>query len=92
MKAERRARAAAQKREREKDTRRKLLLGAMHMENLKNGDSLISEEALKAGLDVFLKRDTDRALFGLPPLGSGKILFKPESVKGCQVGRPVYAA
>lgn len=58
-KAERRARAAAQKRERQRDTRRKILLGALWMQELKNGDAAVLEKA-KAKLDTFLKRDADR--------------------------------
>lgn len=74
-KAERRARAAAQKRERQRDTRRKILLGALWMQELKNGDAAVLEKA-KAKLDTFLKRDADRELFGLPPLNPSEP-FRP---------------
>lgn len=65
-KAERRARAAIKKQERAKDTRRKILLGALWLEKLKNGT--VSAETAKAELDPFLTRNADRELFGLPPL------------------------
>ena len=48
-------------RERQTDTRRKILLGTLWMQELKNGDAAVLEKA-KA------KLDTDRELFGLPPL------------------------
>ena len=64
--AERRARAEIKKREHAKDTRRKILLGALWLEKLKNGTA--SVETAKAELDPFLTRNADRELFRLPPL------------------------
>lgn len=64
--AERRAKAVMKKRERANDTRRKILLGALWLEKLKNGTA--SVEKAKEQLDPFLKRNADRELFGLPPL------------------------
>lgn len=67
-KAERRARAAIKKQERAKDTRRKILLGAMLLEKIKRGDTDVNQ--IRADLDPFLKRNADRELFGLPPLAT----------------------
>ena len=67
-KAERRARAAIKKQERAKDTRRKILLGAMMLEKIKRGDTDVNQ--IRADLDPFLKRNADRELFGLPPLAT----------------------
>lgn len=64
--AERRARAIEKKRERAKDTRRKILLGAFFLEQMKNGK--ISTDWVKNQLDPFLKRNADRELFGLSPI------------------------
>lgn len=64
-------RAAETKALRANDTRKKILLGAFMLERMgKNPD--YAAKAV-AGLDGFLKRDDDRALFGLAPLP------KPES-------------
>lgn len=67
-KAERRAKYEQKKQERAKDTRRKILLGAMLLEQIKKGDADINK--IKADLDPFLKRNSDRELFGLQPLGA----------------------
>jgi hypothetical protein len=59
-------RATETKAQRANDTRKKILLGAFLMARMeKNPDY-----AAKAmpGIDAFLKRDDDRALFGLQPL------------------------
>lgn len=59
-----RARDAAE--ERKKDTRRKILVGSMHLERAsKYGDH---HERMKKELDKFLTREDDRALFDLQPL------------------------
>lgn len=65
-KAERRAKLIQQKQERTKDTRRKILLGAMLLEKIKRGE--IDHDRIRNDLDPFLRRNTDRELFGLPPL------------------------
>lgn len=49
---------------RNQDTRRKILLGAWYLEKMKDNGI----EAIKNELNEFLKRNSDRALFGLPPL------------------------
>ena len=65
-KAERRAKLIQQKQERTKDTRRKILLGAMLLEKIKRGE--IDPDRIRNDLDPFLRRNADRELFGLPPL------------------------
>lgn len=62
--------AGEKTRERKKDVRRKILLGALVLERLKAGDG--HAEALKAELAGYLTRDNDRALFGLAPLPKAK--------------------
>ncbi len=51
--------------ERRRDTRHKILLGPMMLERV--GDGKTSEKWVKAEIDRFLKREQDRALFGLSP-------------------------
>jgi len=55
--------------EKKADTRRKILLGAYFLEKMKKDGSL---ESIKADLDQFLTRNTDRALFGLPAIEETK--------------------
>ena len=47
--------------ERKKDTRRKILLGALMMDMMKKGE--LDEKKILKRLDSFLTRDTDRLLF-----------------------------
>ncbi len=56
--------AAEKKREREHDTRRKILIGAMVMDRIDSGK--MTEGKLREMLEEFLTRDKDRVLFGLP--------------------------
>ena len=58
--------AGEKTRERKKDARRKILLGALLLERLKKGDP--EAKRFQAELDGYLTRDHDRALFELPPL------------------------
>lgn len=51
-------------RQRKIDTRKKILLGAMLMHWVENGEFKSAD--LLEGLDKFLTRDSDRVLFGLP--------------------------
>lgn len=51
-----------QRKERQEDTRRKILAGALMLEEYKN-----KPEELKKKMDKFLSRDNDRELFGLEP-------------------------
>lgn len=52
-------------RERKEETRRKILLGAYFLDKI-NKDGTF--ETIKQELDAFLKRNSDRILFQLPPL------------------------
>ena len=49
--------------ERKKDTRRKILLGALMMDMMKKGE--LDEKKILKRLDGFLSRNTDRQLFDL---------------------------
>jgi len=50
---------------RKDDTRRKILVGAYFLEQLKNDDDF---DQLVNQLDKFLTRDSERKLFNLPPI------------------------
>lgn len=52
--------------ERKQDTRRKILIGAYYLDEARKNDDGLA--GLKEKLDGYLKRDSDRGLFGLPPL------------------------
>ena len=52
-------------RERKEETRRKILLGAYFLDQLRQNGTL---DSIKNELDGFLKRNSDRALFNLPML------------------------
>lgn len=58
-------RARQQAAERKKDTRRKVLVGAMFLEKVERGE--YAKQTLLDALDKFLIRDEERALFDLPP-------------------------
>ena len=60
-----RVRSRESQEERKRDTRRKILAGAMVLDRVARKD--LSEKLFKADMDSFLERDQDRALFGLPP-------------------------
>ncbi|MDZ9631746.1 hypothetical protein SNB41_11155 [Escherichia coli] len=49
----------------QENTRRKVLVGAWILGKVENGEW--PEQRLLDGLDSYLERDHDRALFGLPP-------------------------
>lgn len=57
--------AREQQQERKRDTRRKVLIGAAVLEQVKSGRW--PEERLHTMMDEFLTQDWDRQLFGLPP-------------------------
>lgn len=59
-----RVRARDQKQKRKEETRRKVLVGAWILGKVESGEW--PEERLLDGLDGYLERDHDRALFGLP--------------------------
>lgn len=50
--------------ERKKDTRRKILVGALFLDHYRNKGEM---ERLIKHLDAYLTRDQDRKLFNLPP-------------------------
>lgn len=58
-------------RERKRNTRRKILIGAYFIEKANEEGSL---DALYQQMDGFLKRNSDRELFGLDPLTNGENL------------------
>ena len=60
-----RVRSRESQEERKRETRRKILAGAMVLDRVARKD--LSEKLFKADMDRFLERDQDRALFGLPP-------------------------
>ncbi len=64
---------AAKSREREKerklDTRRKILIGAMVLEGMKNSEEY--ETKIRQNLDKYLTKNKDRVLFGLPEIKEG---------------------
>ena len=60
-----RVRSRESQEERKRETRRKILAGAMVLDRVKRKD--LSEKLFKADMERFLDRDQDRALFGLPP-------------------------
>ena len=65
-----RVRSRESQEERRRETRRKILAGAMVLDRVKRKE--LSEKLFKADMDRFLDRDQDRALFGLPKLPSRK--------------------
>ena len=60
-----RVRSRESQEERKRETRRKILAGAMVLDRVARKD--LSEKLFKADMDRFLDREQDRALFGLPP-------------------------
>ena len=64
-----RVRSRESQEERKRETRRKILAGAMVLDRVARKD--LSEKLFKADMDRFLERDQDRALFGLPPRPAG---------------------
>ena len=50
--------------ERKRETRRKILVGAMVLDQVQRGEW--PEKRLKAAMDRFLEREQDRTLFELP--------------------------
>lgn len=64
-----RVRSRESQEERKRETRRKILAGAMVLDRVARKE--LAEKLFKDDMDRFLDRDQDRALFGLPPrLGS----------------------
>lgn len=67
------AEAREKNHERKKDTRRKILIGAYYLDQARKVGTL---DDLAYTLDDYLKRDSDRALFGLPSLEEKAIVAK----------------
>lgn len=65
QKQEAQKRVAEAKRTRAQDTRRKVLVGAMMLDQMDKNEA--TKRSVMAELDAFLVRDDDRALFGLYP-------------------------
>ena len=61
----RRVRSRESQEERKRETRRKILAGAMVLDRVARKE--LAEKLFLADMDRFLKRDQDRALFDLPP-------------------------
>lgn len=60
------AQARDKKKERSRDTRRKILIGAMMLAEMKKSE--MTTQAVTKKLEKYLTKDTDRALFGLEPV------------------------
>ena len=56
---------------RKRDTRRKILAGAMVLDRVQRGE--LSLQRFRADMDKFLEKDRDRALFELPPRSTGAV-------------------
>ena len=59
--------ALEKQRERKRDTRRKILIGSYYIKQAVDNNEWSN---LVAVMDKFLKRDSDRTLFNLPPIES----------------------
>ena len=59
-----RVRSRESQEERKRETRRKILAGAMVLDRVARGE--LAEKLFKADMDRFLEREQDRALFDLP--------------------------
>lgn len=57
--------AAEKNRERKRETRRKILIGAYYLDQARDKDQMAD---LQCAMDTYLKRNTDRVLFDLPLL------------------------
>lgn len=64
--AENRERKKLKEQERKDDTRRKILLGAMYLQKMRNDET--AHEKILMSLDRYLTEDRDRKLFNLPLL------------------------
>ena len=60
-----RVRGRAAQEARKRDTHRKILVGAMVLDQVQRGEW--QEKRLKEAMDRFLEKDRDRAVFELPP-------------------------
>ena len=60
--------ARERQKERKRDTRRKIIAGALALENLKRHPDSVFANEMAALIDEYVLKDTDRALFDLEPL------------------------
>lgn len=67
IRLDQRQRSLSSKRERAADTRRKILVGALVLAQVENGEQ--PRENLYSALDRYLTREDDRKLFELPARG-----------------------
>lgn len=74
---ERQRKEKERRKERAIETRRKELVGAFFLDEAKRDPQIAMK--LQAGLDSFLVRDDDRALFGLPPLSEAASVNQGEN-------------
>ena len=65
-----RAKARQRQNQRKRETRRKILMGAMLQDRIDRGK--VPEKVVMADMDQFLTRDHERALFDLPPRQDNK--------------------
>lgn len=78
-------------RERKADTRRKILLGGLILEKLRQGE--LDRQLVNAWLDQGLTRAADRALFELPPTTTGLPAGAPAAADdGASAHRPPLEA
>jgi len=70
-----RVKARERQAKRKRDTRRKILVGAMVLDQVERGEWPATR--LQAAMDRFLEREQDRALFDLPTLRSEKGAPRP---------------
>lgn len=73
-----RKRAAEAKKQRQEDTRRKVLVGAVVLAEMERGGYIKS--TIERLLDQHLRRDADRALFGMKPKAVS-VLALPEALE-----------
>ena len=71
-----RARGRAAQEKRKRDTHRKILIGAMVLDQVQRGEW--PEERLQAAMDRFLDKDRDRAVFELSPRPVSQKPSEPE--------------
>jgi large subunit ribosomal protein L7/L12 len=64
----RKEKSKEEKKKRARDNRRKILIGAYIIEQMKRGK--IEKDKILRGLDKFLTRNTDREIFELPPIST----------------------
>lgn len=77
--------------ERKRDTRRKILVGALvmeHADRMEDGGDATWQRLLDELLEIRLTRDDDRELFGLAPLPASRAEGEAKPGQAEEVGRP----